>query len=104
MMACPIGAAAGVLSWAVVYPVDVIKSVVQIQPLTAPPEQRSVWGTIRRLYAKEGLAVFWRGLGVTLLRAFPVNGIVFPTYEMTVSTLQGLGLQKKNTNVQRMPL
>ncbi len=32
-------------------------------------------------FKEEGFRTFFKGLGVTLLRAFPVNGIGFLTFE-----------------------
>jgi solute carrier family 25 carnitine/acylcarnitine transporter 20/29 len=36
---------------------------------------------------EHGWRFFFRGLGVTLLRAFPVNAIIFPVYEITLEHL-----------------
>jgi hypothetical protein len=48
------GAAAGVVSWALVYPMDVVKSVIMTQPLNAPAEARRLIPTINRLYRVSG--------------------------------------------------
>jgi hypothetical protein len=34
-----------------------------------------------------GWKFFFRGFGVTVLRAFPVNAIIFPVYEFTLQHL-----------------
>ena len=67
------GGLAGCSSWLVIYPVDVVKSHVQ----TASGKNESGIGTAIRLYQLHGLRIFTRGLGVTMLRAFPVNATVF---------------------------
>lgn len=63
---------------------------IQIEPSTAPAERRSLWPVARRLYAQYGHRVFFNGMGVTILRALPVNGVVFPMYEVTLSMLEPL--------------
>jgi solute carrier family 25 carnitine/acylcarnitine transporter 20/29 len=76
------GGIAGSLSWAVVYPMDAIKSRIQTLPLEQPtPKMRDVFVSLwrsQRLY---------RGIGITVIRAFPVNGIIFPVYEFCLQQL-----------------
>lgn len=75
------GGFAGAVSWAAVYPLDVIKTNIQI----APMEGKARWTTIsmgRVLFAKYGAVVFFRGIGITMARAFPVNGATFYVYEL----------------------
>lgn len=47
-------------------------------------------------YNKEGLGVFTRGFVVVSLRAFPINGIIFLGYEITLKLLNA----KNNTITQ----
>ena len=68
------GGLAGCASWLLIYPVDVIKSHVQTGSSSA--SQVAV-----DLYRRHGVSVFTRGLGVTMLRAFPVNAAVFYALE-----------------------
>ena len=82
------GGTAGSLSWAVVYPIDLIKSRIQVLPLDASKLERSMWNIARDIYQKGGWRSLYRGLGITVLRAFPVNGIIFPTYELTLGLLK----------------
>jgi hypothetical protein len=79
------GGIAGSLAWAVVYPMDVIKSRIQTMPLEKPSSIRHVAHT---LYAS-GWRSLYRGVGITVLRAFPVNGIIFPVYEFSLEQLHG---------------
>lgn len=78
------GGLAGCASWSVVYPLDVIKTNIQVSQrfakgqLTAPP---GILETAQRLYGQGGPGAFFRGIAPTLLRAFPVNGITFLVYE-----------------------
>ena len=43
-------------------------------------------------YHSEGLSVFAKGLGTTLLRAFVVNGFIFAAYELCMDALSPCGL------------
>lgn len=63
------GAMAGVLSWLVTFPFDVIKTRVQ-STLSPGPENpyRSTLSTIMHSYRQEGLRVFFNGLKPTLIR------------------------------------
>ena len=54
------GGAAGLLSWALALPADVIKSVVQGSPVTAPRAETTVPVVVRRLYRSGGIAAFYR--------------------------------------------
>lgn len=72
------GGIAGAASWASVYPVDVIKTHIQLNPADS---KESVIGVAKRLHRTYGFRVFFRGLGVTMIRAFPVNAATFFVYE-----------------------
>ena len=82
------GGTAGSLSWAVVYPIDLIKSRIQVLPLDTPKLKRSMWNIARGIYRQGGWRSLYRGLGITVLRAFPVNAVIFPTYELTLAVLK----------------
>ena len=79
------GGLAGSLAWAAIYPMDVIKSRIQTMPLEKP---RSIRDVAHTLYATGWRSVY-RGIGITVLRAFPVNGIIFPVYEFSLQQLHG---------------
>lgn len=80
------GGAAGTLSWGIIYPLDVIKTVTQVSTapvagnLKAYKDMRS-WEVGFTLFRHHGIGIFYRGLGPTLLRAFPVNASTFFFYE-----------------------
>ncbi|CAG8443629.1 6192_t:CDS:2 [Acaulospora morrowiae] len=104
------GGMAGVVSWAGVYPLDVIKSRIQTQqryPSVIPAKPlsslsvinstRAISGSFRgiidcavRSYHKEGISVFFRGIIPTLVRAWPVNAVTFYIYEVTVDLLKNV--------------
>ena len=78
------GGCAGAVSWTVVYPLDVIKTNLQIRPVEEAKNAEGVitnWSMTKYLYRKYGYRVFTRGLGTTVLRAFPVNASTFFFYE-----------------------
>lgn len=78
------GGLAGCISWAIVYPVDVVKSRIQALPMDATAKKRSFYRVARNTFRNEGFSrlMFSSGLVVTLLRAFPVNGTIFFVYEL----------------------
>ncbi|KAH0369875.1 hypothetical protein KCU65_g2917, partial [Aureobasidium melanogenum] len=98
------GGIAGVVTWASVFPLDVIKTRVQTQGISRPPtgmissEQSelllprdsgrlSTIQVARQAYREEGLSVFFRGLGVCSFRAFFVNAVQWAVYEWMMHIL-----------------
>lgn len=77
------GAVAGMLSWLLALPVDVVKSRIQAAPLHAPPSQTRILHVTRQLYREGGVPVFFRGLVPCLVRAAPVNAVTFAVFEAT---------------------
>lgn len=73
------GGTAGALQWLPpIYCFDVIKTRMQ----TAEKGYYKGWlDCTRQLYSKEGLAVFFRGYHIALIRAAPLHAIVFFGYE-----------------------
>lgn len=80
------GGVAGAFTWAIIYPFDVIKSRIQTGPLDREL-QRGMWTVARDIVEERGWRHLFRGLGVTLARAFPVNAIIFPVYELVLVEL-----------------
>jgi mitochondrial ornithine carrier protein len=60
------------VGWMTTYPFDVIKSYMQYHN-----ENSSLFSIARHIYKKKGFYYFYRGIGVTMLRAFPVNAVAF---------------------------
>jgi solute carrier family 25 (mitochondrial carnitine/acylcarnitine transporter), member 20/29 len=81
------GAVAGVVGWACIYPVDSVKTVLMAIPpgVQAAPTAREV---LQRLLREGGTPRLFRGLGVTLLRAGPVSGVLLPTFDLSLAALQ----------------
>ena len=79
------GSTAGCTAWAVAYPMDTIKTLVQTHPdgLRQPP-----WYTlVREVMRREGPMVLWRGFQACMLRAIPLNATTFLGYEYTMKLL-----------------
>jgi solute carrier family 25 (mitochondrial carnitine/acylcarnitine transporter), member 20/29 len=74
------GGIAGAVSWMSVYGFDVVKSRIQAHPRALSP-YTGWWQCAGDMYRKEGGRVFFRGLPLTIARAFVVNGAIFSAYE-----------------------
>jgi solute carrier family 25 carnitine/acylcarnitine transporter 20/29 len=81
------GGISGVLAWLVTYPFDVIKTHIQTSPLKLP--SKGTWAVGRKLVQNHGWKYMFRGLGVCLFTAVPVNAVIFPTYEYVLELLEG---------------
>ena len=79
------GGLAGSVAWICIYPFDVIKSHIQVSTHKRMAEGGSrcltIYGTAAHLYSQYGIKAFTRGMGVTIARAFPVNGAMLFTHE-----------------------
>lgn len=98
------GGLAGVITWASIFPLDVIKTRVQTQVLYSGPvgdgERRTLLQpevqktrlssleTAKQAYRTEGAGVFFRGLGICSVRAFVVNAVQWAVYEWMMQLLQ----------------
>jgi solute carrier family 25 carnitine/acylcarnitine transporter 20/29 len=78
------GAAAGYALWAVIYPIDMIKSRMQTDGFTPSTGQKyaSARDCVRKVWRTEGIGAFTRGLGPTLIRSPFANGATFLGFEM----------------------
>ncbi|KAJ1654062.1 hypothetical protein IWQ61_005941 [Dispira simplex] len=77
------GGLCGVFSWIIIFPVDLVKSVIQKDALQ-PPERSKYHGFVhclRDIYRRQGPGALYRGISVTLLRAFPIHSLNFLVYE-----------------------
>lgn len=81
---CLFGALSGYSLWLVIYPVDVIKSVIQTSPLTKKSSFGTTFNVAKFLWQTYGLRGFYKGYLATLLRAAPANGATFGAFEVTM--------------------
>ncbi|PKS10884.1 hypothetical protein jhhlp_002642 [Lomentospora prolificans] len=102
------GGLAGIATWASIFPLDVIKTRVQTQPLfqtaerspllssASPPQapqeppKQMRHGTIQAAklaYQEGGMGVFFRGLTICSVRAFVVNAVQWAVYEWMMHEL-----------------
>lgn len=75
------GGIAGIITWASIYPLDVIKTRIQAegwqtgQPYKHGFSRSNTLSMGRKVFMAEGIAAFYRGLAVCSARAFFVNAI-----------------------------
>ncbi|XP_029362261.1 solute carrier family 25 member 45 [Echeneis naucrates] len=74
------GGIAGVVTWAFATPMDVVKARLQMSG-AGGREYTGVLHCVRVSVREEGLRVFFKGLLLNSLRAFPVNAVTFLSYE-----------------------
>ncbi|XP_055980779.1 mitochondrial ornithine transporter 2-like [Sorex fumeus] len=73
------GGFAGVCLWIVVYPVDCIKS--RIQVLSMSGKQAGFIRTLLSIVRNEGAATLYSGMKATMIRAVPANAMLILAYE-----------------------
>ncbi|KAF7294850.1 hypothetical protein MIND_01022900 [Mycena indigotica] len=93
------GSLSGVTSWALIYPLDVVKTKVQQRAL-AGERYRGVWETLRRLVRGPdpnhpktiiaGCARIYRGLGISALRSITTHGLLWTLYDLTADWIDNL--------------
>lgn len=83
------GGLAGVCFWTCVFPMDVVKSRIQVRGI-----QGSVLSIGLNIVRLEGAATLYRGLTPALLRIFPSNASLFLAYETTKKFLAEEKLDK----------
>ncbi|XP_021498244.1 mitochondrial basic amino acids transporter isoform X1 [Meriones unguiculatus] len=83
------GGTSGITSWLSTYPMDVVKSRLQADGVHGVTRYHGIADCIRQSYQAEGWRVFTRGLGSTLLRAFPVNAATFTAVTVVLSYTRG---------------
>jgi len=116
------GGLAGIATWASIFPLDVIKTRVQTQPLVAArsserapllsatssniesqdgalqqkkPQRYGAIHAAKLAYREGGMNVFFRGLTICSVRAFMVNAVQWAVYEWMMYEL-GQGRKQRN--------
>jgi len=84
------GGISGMATWASAYPLDVVMSKMQAQGAQVRFQEGSPRGMawhVAEMYRSGGVRSFFKGIGPCLLRAFPVNAVIFLVYEQVMSWL-----------------
>jgi hypothetical protein len=71
------GGVSGTLSWILTYPIDVVKSRLQIDGMGGVYRYSGFMDCLKKSIQAEGYGVMTRGLASTVLRAFPTNAATF---------------------------
>ncbi|CAB4059935.1 SLC25A2_15 [Lepeophtheirus salmonis] len=79
------GGIAGMTLWILVFPVDVIKSRLQISGFNT-----SMYRMMADIARNEGIFALYNGLLPTLIRTFPSTGVLFLTYEYSKKWINSL--------------
>lgn len=82
------GGICGIMCWIVVFPLDLIKTLIQKEILQPNPIRMKQ--CVKDIYMRNGLAGFYRGITVTLIRAFPIHSLNFLVYEQTLVLVKHL--------------
>lgn len=78
------GGICGIMCWLVVFPLDLVKTLIQKEILLPQPTYKDARECIKDIYARNGMTGFYRGITVTLIRAFPIHSLNFLVYEQTL--------------------
>jgi solute carrier family 25 carnitine/acylcarnitine transporter 20/29 len=80
---CLAGGLSGVTSWMMTYPIDVVKSRMQVDGMFGHRAYSSIWDcVVKSAREPEGLMIFWKGINSTLIRGFIFNAATLPTVSL----------------------
>lgn len=82
------GGIAGMVGWSIGTPMDVIKARLQMDGARETKRYKGFYHCLTETARVEGVGVFYKSLGINCLRAFPVNMVVFFTYEVLTGFLK----------------
>jgi len=83
------GGLAGIASWTICYPVDVIKTRLQSDGAFGRAEYKGMLDCLRQSVKTEGAGVLAKGLAPTVIRAFPSNAACFLVVSKVTSFIDG---------------
>ena len=84
------GGICGIMCWIVVFPLDLVKTLIQKEILLPKPTYKNAMDCVQDIYKRNGLVGFYRGITVTLIRAFPIHSLNFLVYEQTLLLIKHL--------------
>ena len=79
------GGWAGVLSWAIMAPTDVVKSLMQAD--VSHTKYRNVLHCVQHTYRHFGIKAFYAGCAINCVRGFPVNAFTLLVYSQVLNHL-----------------
>ncbi|PPQ71411.1 hypothetical protein CVT24_012229, partial [Panaeolus cyanescens] len=98
------GSLSGITSWAMIYPLDVVKTKIQQRAL-AGEGYRTSWETLHRLVRGPdpnapkpllaGITRIYRGLGVSALRSITTHGLLWTLFDMTANYIDNLPTSRR---------
>ncbi|AOW02038.1 mitochondrial carrier domain-containing protein [Yarrowia lipolytica] len=77
------GAFAGIMEHTVMYPVDAIKTRMQVGPGGTGSVYKGIVQAVSSISAKEGASSLWRGISSVIVGAGPAHAVYFGVYEFT---------------------
>ncbi|BFZ56847.1 Fe(2+) transporter [Savitreella phatthalungensis] len=83
------GAFAGIAEHTLMYPVDAIKTRMQIVQPSPAAVYTGIANAISRISTTEGVRSLWRGMGSVVMGAGPAHAVYFGTYEFTKEAMGG---------------
>ncbi|KAA1468822.1 mitochondrial carrier [Dentipellis sp. KUC8613] len=90
------GALAGITEHSVMFPIDSIKTRMQVFSTTPAAVYTGIGNAVTRISSTEGLRVLWRGVSSVILGAGPAHAVHFGTYEAVKDVLGGNREDKTN--------
>lgn len=78
-----------IFAGSITYPYQVIRA--RLQTYEAETRYKSARDVVGKVWRREGVRGFWKGLGPNLVRVVPSSCVTFLVYENTKSYLSGLG-------------
>ncbi|KAK0059909.1 solute carrier family 25 member 45 [Biomphalaria pfeifferi] len=88
------GGVAGVLSWLIIMPFDVVKS--KLQADACGKLYKGFWDCASQVYRADGIRAFFLGLVPMAVRAFPVNAVTLMVYSESLKYLNKIEHIDKN--------
>lgn len=84
------GGIAGIASWLGIFPIDLVKSKLQIDAKSKIKMYKNHLECIKHIYKVSGIKGFYQGISSSLIRAFPVHAINFVVYEHVLRLCQSI--------------
>lgn len=85
------GGVAGVAYWGCIYPLDIVKSSLQVEPIVKSERQyKGFMSCAKAIYKKGGVKAFFPGFAPCIIRAFIGNAACFVCYEQSKAIMNKL--------------